>query len=126
MFGDPNSPFFTLLPFLLMFVVVWFIVLRPQQQKAKDHKAVLAALRRGDRVVTGGGILGTVAKVVGDDEVLVDIADNVRVRVMRSTITGVIAKTEPVSAKSDEEKAKDKDEDDKGKGKGGRRAAGGG
>ena len=128
MFGDPNSPFFTILPFLLMFAVVWFIVLRPQQQKAKDHKAVLAALRRGDRVVTGGGIVGTVAKVVSDEEVLVDIADDVRVRVVRSTITGVLAKTEPVQAKSEDEKSKDKDkeEDEKSKSKSGRRAAGGG
>ena len=87
---------------------------------------MLSALRRGDRVVTGGGIIGTVAKVVSDDEVLVEIADGLRVRVVRSTITGVTAKTEPVAAKGD----KDKDEaepapSDADKGKGStRRAAG--
>jgi len=99
-------------------------LIRPQQQKAKEHKNLLSALRRGDRVVTGGGIVGTIAKVVGDDEVLVDIADNCRVRVLRSTITGVLAKTEPVAAKAD--KDEDKDEDEKGKTKAGRRAAGSG
>jgi preprotein translocase subunit YajC len=126
MFGDPNSPLSVILPFLFIIPVIWFFTIRPQQQKAKEHKALLAALRRGDRVVTGGGIVGTIAKVVSDDELLVDIADNVRVRVVRSTITGVLAKTEPVQAKSDEEKGKDKEEDEKGKSKGGRRAAGGG
>jgi len=62
---------------------------------------VLEALRRGDRVVTGGGIIGTVAKVIGDDEVTVDIAEGTRVRVLRSTITTVLARTEPVSGKDD-------------------------
>jgi preprotein translocase subunit YajC len=128
-----------IVPMVLVLVVFYFLMIRPQQQKAKDHRNMLAALRRGDRVVTGGGIVGTVAKVVSDDEVLVDISDNVRVRVLRSTITSVLAKTEPVAAKSDKDKDKDKDGDrdagadepekvaadgDKGKGSA-RRAAGG-
>lgn len=123
MFGDANS-LVQFLPIVLIGIVFWFLLIRPQQQKAKEHKNLLSALRRGDRVVTGGGIVGTIAKVVGDDEVLVDIADNCRVRVLRSTITGVLAKTEPVAAKAD--KDDDKDEDEKGKTKGSRRAAGGG
>jgi preprotein translocase subunit YajC len=126
-----------IVPMVLVLVVFYFLMIRPQQQKAKDHRNMLAALRRGDRVVTGGGIVGTVAKVVSDDEVLVDISDNVRVRVLRSTITSVLAKTEPVAAKSDKDKDKDGDRDagadepekvaadgDKGKGSA-RRAAGG-
>lgn len=123
MFGDANN-LVQFLPIVLIGVVMWFFLIRPQQQKAKEHKNLLSALRRGDRVVTGGGIVGTIAKVVGDDEVLVDIADNCRVRVLRSTITGVLAKTEPVAAKAD--KDDEKEDDEKGKTKGGRRAAGGG
>ena len=71
---------------------------------------MLQALRRGDRVVTGGGILGTVNRVVNDDEVVVDIADNVRVRVLRSTITNVLAKPDPAAAR-DAAKEKDKEKE---------------
>jgi preprotein translocase subunit YajC len=86
------------LPLVLIFVVFYFLLIRPQQKRAKEHKTILEALRRGDRVVTGGGIIGTVAKVVNDEEVAVDIAENVRVRVLRSTITTVLARTEPAAA----------------------------
>src|SRR5260221_6696097 len=89
------------LPLVLIFVVFYFLLIRPQQKRAKEHKTMLSALRRGDRVVTGGGIIGTVAKVIGDDEVTVDIAEGTRVRVLRSTITTVLARTEPVSGKED-------------------------
>src|SRR3979490_3577276 len=75
------------LPLILIFVVFYFLLIRPQQRKAKDHKTMLDALRRGDRVVTGGGIIGTVARADNPEEVTIDIADNVRVRVVRSTIT---------------------------------------
>lgn len=109
-FGDPNGLLSTALPFILVLVVFYFLMIRPQQQKTKQHRAMLDALRRGDRIVTGGGIIGTVAKVVSPDEVQVDIADGVRVRVLRSTITSVVAKTEPVPAKGDKDKDRDKDE----------------
>ena len=115
-----------MLPIILMFVVLYFLMIRPQMKKAKEHKTMLGALRRGDRVVTGGGIIGTIAKVVSDEEVLVEIADGLRVRVVRSTITGVTAKTEPVAAKSDKEKDEAEpapSDADKGKGST-RRAAG--
>ncbi|HZS83982.1 MAG TPA: preprotein translocase subunit YajC [Stellaceae bacterium] len=98
------------LPMVLVFVVFYFLVFRPQQKKAKDHKAMLAALRRGDRVVTGGGIIGTVAKVVNDDEVAVDIAEGTRVRILRSTISSVLAKPEPVGKDKDGGRQKDRDE----------------
>ena len=88
-----------ILPMALIFVVFYFFMIRPQQQKAKQLRTMLDALRRGDRVVTAGGIIGTVAKVEGDQEVTVEIAENVRVKVVRSTITSVLAKTEPVTAK---------------------------
>jgi preprotein translocase subunit YajC len=88
------------LPLVLIFVVFYFLLIRPQQKKQKDHRAMLDTLRRGDRVVTGGGIIGTVNRVTpGTDDVEVDIAQNVRVRVLRSTITTVLAKTDPAAAR---------------------------
>jgi len=95
------------LPLILIFVVFYFLLIRPQQRKAKDQKSMLDALRRGDRVVTGGGIIGTVARVDNPEEVVVDIAENVRVRVVRSTITSVLAKPDPAAAR---EAAKQKSE----------------
>lgn len=83
------------LPIILIFVVFYFLLIRPQQKKLKAHKEMLGALRRGDRVVTGGGIIGTITKVVDDNEVLLEIAEGVRVRVQRPMISGVLAKTEP-------------------------------
>jgi preprotein translocase subunit YajC len=105
-FGDGANQLVQIAPFALILVVFYFFLIRPQQQKAKEHKTMLSALRRGDRVVTGGGIIGTIAKVVSDDEVLVEIAEGLRVRVLRSTITGVTAKTEPVAAKGEKDKEK--------------------
>ncbi|MBV5336081.1 preprotein translocase subunit YajC, partial [bacterium] len=77
-------------------VVFYFLLIRPQQKKMKEHKAMLEAVRRGDKVVTGGGIVGTVVRVGTDDEVVVEIAENVRVRCMRATISLVLNKGEPV------------------------------
>ena len=94
------------LPLVLIFVVFYFLLIRPQQKKQKDHRTMLDALRRGDRVVTGGGILGTVSKVTSPEEVEVDIASGVRVRVLRSTITSVLAKPDPAAAR---EAAKEKE-----------------
>jgi preprotein translocase subunit YajC len=87
------------LPLVLIFVVFYFLLIRPQQRKAKDQKAMLDALRRGDRIVTGGGIIGTVARADNPEEVTVDIADNVRVRVLRSTISSVLSKPDPSAAR---------------------------
>ena len=78
------------LPLILIFVVFYFLLIRPQQKKQKEHRAMLEALRRGDRIVTGGGFYGTVSKVVSPEEVEVDLAPNVRVRVVRGTITTVL------------------------------------
>jgi preprotein translocase subunit YajC len=94
------------LPLVLIFVVFYFLLIRPQQKKQKDQRAMLGALRRGDRVVTGGGILGTVSKVVSPEGVEVDIASGVRVRIVRSTITSVLAKPDPAAAR---EAAKEKE-----------------
>jgi preprotein translocase subunit YajC len=96
---DNNQAMVQFLPLVLIFVVFYFLLIRPQQKRSKEHKTMLTGLRRGDRIITGGGFIGTVAKVVGDDEVLVDLAENTRVRVVRSTITSVLARTEPVAGK---------------------------
>lgn len=96
-------------PLALIFVVFYFFLIRPQQQKAKQQRSMLDAIRRGDKVVTGGGFIGTVAKVENNDEVLVDIAENVRVRVVRSTISQVLARTEPAARKDKDDAAKEGD-----------------
>ncbi|HWI29406.1 MAG TPA: preprotein translocase subunit YajC [Stellaceae bacterium] len=125
-FGGNSDALLNFLPIVLIIVVMYFLLMRPQQQKAKQLREMLAALRRGDRVVTGGGIIGTIAKVVNDEEVLVEIADNVRVRIARSTITSVLAKTEPVAAKGDKKDEKsEKAAQNSDKGDDGRRTAGG-
>ena len=90
-----QSAMIQFLPLVLIFVVFYFLLIRPQQQKQKQHRTMLDALRRGDRVVTGGGIIGTVNRVTNAEEVEVDIAQGVRVRVLRSTITSVLAKPDP-------------------------------
>ncbi len=105
----------SLLPLVLIFVVFYFLLIRPQQKKVKEHKAMVEALRRGDRVVTGGGLIGTVSKVINDGEVQVEIAEGVRVRIVRSMVQEVLSKTEPVSDKSSAEKSSG------GKGKGNRK-----
>ncbi len=104
---DNQGAMVQFLPLILIFVVFYFLLIRPQQRKAKDQKAMLGALRRGDRVVTGGGIIGTVARVENPEEVTVDIADGVRVRVLRSTISSVLAKPDPAAAR---EAARQKDD----------------
>ncbi|WP_044562218.1 preprotein translocase subunit YajC [Azospirillum sp. B4] len=90
-----------LLPFAAVFLVMYFFLMRPQQKKMKEHKNMLESLRRGDKVVTGGGIIGTVVKVGDNDEVTIDAGDGVKFRVLRSTITTVLAKTEPAKADTD-------------------------
>jgi len=103
-----QSALIQFLPLVLIFIVFYFLLIRPQQKKAKDQRAMLEALRRGDRVVTGGGILGTVSKVVSPEEVEVDIASGVRVKVLRSTITSVLARPDPAAAR---EAAKEKEKE---------------
>lgn len=87
--------FMQFMPLILIFVVFYFLLIRPQQRKMKEHKAMLESVRRGDRVVTGGGIIGVVTKVGPDDELQVEIAENVRVRCLRSTVNMVLTKGEP-------------------------------
>jgi preprotein translocase subunit YajC len=97
------------LPMVLMVgLIFYFLLLRPQQQKQKALQKQLSSLRRGDSVVTSGGILGTISRIISDEEVSLEIAEGVRVRVVRSTITGIAAKGEPRDAKEEAEDAADK------------------
>lgn len=107
---DAGGTLISFLPLILIFVVFYFLLIRPQQKKMKEHQAMLAALRRGDRIVTGGGIIGTIAKTVGNDELIVEIAEGIRVRVLRSTVSAVLAKTEPARASATDENDAEEDE----------------
>ena len=89
-----------LLPFVLIFIIMYFLILRPQRQQAKRREEMLKAIRRGDTVVTNGGIVGKVTKVVDDGEVELQIAEGVKVRAMRSLIAEVRAKAEPVAGET--------------------------
>lgn len=91
------------LPLVLIFGVFYFLLIRPQQKKLKAHQDMLAGIRRGDKIITNGGIIGTVVKLTNDRELQVEIAENVRVRVLRSMVAEILAKTEPanVDAPSD-------------------------
>jgi preprotein translocase subunit YajC len=93
--GGSTDMLVQLLPFALIFVIMYFLILRPQQQRAKQHQAMVKSLRRGDTVITSGGLVGRVTKVVDDDQIEVEISDGVRVRQMRGMIAEVRAKGEP-------------------------------
>jgi preprotein translocase subunit YajC len=93
--GDGGGLLVQLLPIILIFVVFYFLLIRPQQKRMKEHRNMVANLRRGDRIVTGGGLIGQVTKVVNDNEVQVEIAEDVRVRVVRNNVQEVLSKTEP-------------------------------
>jgi preprotein translocase subunit YajC len=86
----------SILPFILIFVIMYFLIIRPQRQQMKKREEMLKAVRRGDQIVTGGGVIAKVTKVVDDAEVEAEIADGVKVRIMRSLIADVRAKGEPV------------------------------
>jgi preprotein translocase subunit YajC len=101
--ASQQNAFTAFLPLLLIFVVFYFLLIRPQQKKLKEHRSMLTALRRGDRIVTTGGIIGLVTKVE-ERELIVEIADGVRVHVARDMVASVVSKTEPVEAKSDDKK----------------------
>ena len=82
-------------PLILIFLIMYFLLIRPQQKKMKEHTAMVAALRRGDQVITQGGIVGKVVKVKEDGELELEIAEGVKVRVIQNTIATVVSKTEP-------------------------------
>jgi len=87
-----GSGFAQFIPLILIFVIFYFFLIRPQQKKVKEHKAMVAALKRGDEVVTSGGIVGKIERVLGDDKVDILISENVTVQVVQSTIQSVLNK----------------------------------
>ncbi|WP_172295894.1 preprotein translocase subunit YajC [Pseudoruegeria sp. HB172150] len=93
--GGGAGAFTSFIPLILIFAIMYFLLIRPQQKKVKDHQAMVAALRRGDQVVTQGGVIGKVSKVKDDNEIEVEISDGVKVRVVKSTVAQVMSKTEP-------------------------------
>ncbi|MGB0498466.1 MAG: preprotein translocase subunit YajC [Rubricella sp.] len=93
--GSAASAFGSFIPLILIFIIMYFFLIRPQQQRVKQHKAMVEALRRGDQVVTQGGMIGKITKVKEDGEIEVEIAEGVKVRVIRETVASVLSKTEP-------------------------------
>jgi preprotein translocase subunit YajC len=96
--GGAGSAFASFVPLILIFAIMYFLLIRPQQKKVKQHQKMVEALRRGDQVVTAGGLVGKVTKVREDGEIEVELAENVKVRVVKSTIATVRSKTEPAEA----------------------------
>lgn len=97
--GSPlggDSMLVSLLPFVLIFVIMYFLILRPQQKRVKQHQEMVKNLRRGDTVVTSGGLIGKVTKVVDEEKIEVEIGEGVRVQQARQMIAEVRAKGEPV------------------------------
>ena len=94
--GGDGGMLMSLLPFVLIFVIMYFLILRPQQKRVKTHAEMVKNVRRGDTVVTNGGLIGKVTKVIDDDQIEIEVADDVRIRQMRAMISDVRAKGEPV------------------------------
>lgn len=92
-----NFDVMAIMPLLLMFVIFYFLLIRPQQNKLKAHQEMINNIRRGDKVVTNGGLIGTVSKITSDHELLLEIAEGIKVRVVRSMIADVPAKPEPAN-----------------------------
>ena len=98
--GGGANLFELLMPFFLILIIMYFLVIRPQQKRMKDHQEMLGGLRRGDEIVTGGGLIGKISKVKeGDEEIEVEIAQGVKVRVLKATVSAVTSKTDPASPK---------------------------
>ena len=98
--GGSDNMLVSLLPFILIFVIMYFLILRPQQKRVKQHSEMVKNVRRGDTVVTSGGLIGKVTKVTDDEQIEVEVAEGVRVRQMKSMIAEVRAKGEPVKEES--------------------------
>ena len=89
-----SSGFAQFIPLILIFVIFYFFLIRPQQKRVKEHKLMVESLKRGDEIITSGGIIGTIEKVMEDDRIEVIIGDNVKVQIIRSTITSLLKKEE--------------------------------
>jgi len=94
--GGDSGFLIQLVPFILIFIILYFLIIRPQQRRTKEHQAMIGAIRRGDTIVTSGGLIGRVVKVIDDRELFVEIAANVKVKISRGSIAEVRTKGEPV------------------------------
>jgi preprotein translocase subunit YajC len=97
--GGAGDVLMSLVPFAFILIIMWLMVIRPQRQRQKAHDEMVKNLRRGDVVIAAGGIVAKVAKVIGDNEVEIEVAEGVKLRVVRSSVTEVRAKSEPAKAK---------------------------
>lgn len=93
--GAPDM-LMSVLPFILIFVIMYFLIIRPQRTQMKKRTEMLKNIRRGDQIITGGGLLGKVTKVIDDNELEIEIGDGLKVKALRSMISDVRSKTEPV------------------------------
>ncbi len=100
-----------LLPFAMILLIMYFLILRPQQKRMKDHREMIASIKRNDTVVTSGGLIGKVIRIISDDELLVELAEGVRVRVVRSTITEVRTRGDVREVESRKARTKSDDDD---------------
>lgn len=107
--GSPSSIGMSFVPLLLIFGVFYILLIRPQQKKLDDQSKMIKALKRGDRIITAGGVYGKITKLEGDDNLIVEIADGIQIKVLRSTVSALAAKTEPAKteAPANEEDKKD-------------------
>jgi preprotein translocase subunit YajC len=96
--GGMNEIMTSLVPFVLIFIIMWFLIIRPQQKRAKDHRALITNVRRGDTIVTAGGMIAKVTKVIDENEVEAEIADGVKVKLLKGMISDVRTKGEPVKS----------------------------
>lgn len=96
--GGTNDVLMSLVPFVLIFIIMWFLIIRPQQKRVKSHQEMIKNVRRGDTIVTSGGIIAKVSKVIDDAELEAEIADGVRVRIVKGMVSDVRAKGEPVKS----------------------------
>ncbi len=96
--GGTNDILMSLVPFVLIFIIMWFLIIRPQQKRVKTHQEMIKNVRRGDTIITTGGIIAKVSKVVDDAEIEAEIADGVRVRILKGMVQDVRSKGEPVKS----------------------------
>ena len=95
--GGSAAAFTGFVPLIMIFAIMYFLMIRPQQKKLKEHQALVASVRRGDQVVTAGGIIGKVTKVTDEREIEVEIATGVKVKVLKNTLSNILNRTEPTN-----------------------------
>jgi preprotein translocase subunit YajC len=106
--GSMDGLLSNIAPLILIFVVFYFLLIRPQQRRAREHREMLASVRRGDQVVTGGGFLGKVTKVLNDNEIEIELAEGMRVRALKGTLQNIVTRGEPTAKEAANKEAAEK------------------